>query len=188
VFSEDTSYKMRALLRLVVTKGTGRKADAPGYRIGGKTGTAREDHQRPLYQSATVVTSFAGVFPMDEPRYVIVDDARRAQGDQGHLWLHTAGWNVAPVRVEDGQPDRADARRPPRQEARAEHGRGASLHPRKSGRIIECDWAILPASDRDSGDSEVTGFALDHRQVAPGNVFGAFAGRASTARISSPRR
>jgi cell division protein FtsI (penicillin-binding protein 3) len=32
VFSEDTSYKMRALLRLVVTHGTGRKADAPGYR------------------------------------------------------------------------------------------------------------------------------------------------------------
>ncbi len=30
VFSEDTSYKMRALLRLVVTKGTGGKADAPG--------------------------------------------------------------------------------------------------------------------------------------------------------------
>ena len=40
VFSEETSYKMRALLRLVVTKGTGKKADAPGYRVGGKTGTA----------------------------------------------------------------------------------------------------------------------------------------------------
>ena len=42
VFSEDTSYKMRALLRLVVTNGTGRKADAPGYRVGGKTGTAEK--------------------------------------------------------------------------------------------------------------------------------------------------
>ncbi len=47
VFSEETSYKMRALLRLVVTKGTGRKADAPGYRVGGKTGTRREI-SRPL--------------------------------------------------------------------------------------------------------------------------------------------
>ena len=64
VFSEDTSYKMRALLRLVVTKGTGKKADAPGYRVGGKTGTAEKYHNRSLK-----VTSFAGVFPMDEPRY-----------------------------------------------------------------------------------------------------------------------
>ena len=48
VFTEDTSYRMRALLRLVVTQGTGKKADAPGYRVGGKTGTAREDRRRPL--------------------------------------------------------------------------------------------------------------------------------------------
>ncbi|MGN5374394.1 peptidoglycan D,D-transpeptidase FtsI family protein [Sphingomonas hankookensis] len=40
VFSEATSAKMRGLLRLVVTDGTGRKAAAPGFRVGGKTGTA----------------------------------------------------------------------------------------------------------------------------------------------------
>ena len=42
VFTADTSYRMRSLLRLVVMKGTGKKADAPGYRIGGKTGTAQK--------------------------------------------------------------------------------------------------------------------------------------------------
>ena len=71
VFTEDTSYKMRALLRLVVTKGTGRKADAPGYRVGGKTGTAQKlinGH----YSKTINITSFAGVFPMDDPRYVMV--------------------------------------------------------------------------------------------------------------------
>src|SRR4029079_11178644 len=70
-FSEDTSFKMRSLLRLVVTDGTGRKADAPGYRVGGKTGTA-EKLLNGHYTSTAVVTSFAGVFPMDEPRYVMV--------------------------------------------------------------------------------------------------------------------
>ena len=81
VFSEDTSYKMRALLRLVVMKGTGRKADAPGYRVGGKTGTAQKivnGH----YSKTVNVTSFAGVFPMDDPRYVIVvmlDDPKATQ-------------------------------------------------------------------------------------------------------------
>jgi cell division protein FtsI (penicillin-binding protein 3) len=96
VFSEETSYRMRALLRLVVTDGTGRKADAPGYRVGGKTGTA-EKLLNGHYTSSAVVTTFAGVFPMDEPRYVIVamlDDPKATKDTYG---FHTAGWNVAPV-------------------------------------------------------------------------------------------
>ncbi|QIL03080.1 penicillin-binding protein 2 [Sphingomonas sinipercae] len=96
VFSADTSYKMRALLRLVVTQGTGKKADAPGYRVGGKTGTA-EKLAGGRYTSSAVVTTFAGVFPMDDPRYVIVamlDDPKATAATFG---FHTAGWNVAPV-------------------------------------------------------------------------------------------
>jgi cell division protein FtsI (penicillin-binding protein 3) len=96
VFSEDTSYKMRALLRLVVTDGTGAKADAPGYRVGGKTGTA-EKLANGHYTSAAVVTSFAGVFPMDEPRYVMVmmlDDPKATAETYG---FHTAAWNIGPA-------------------------------------------------------------------------------------------
>ena len=96
VFSEETSYRMRALLRLVVTDGTGGKADAPGYRVGGKTGTA-EKIVGGRYTGAAVVTTFAGVFPMDEPRYVVVamlDDPKSTAETFG---FHTAGWNVAPV-------------------------------------------------------------------------------------------
>jgi len=96
VFSEDTSYKMRALLRLVVTQGTGRKADAPGYRVGGKTGTA-EKLLNGRYTSSAVVTSFAGVFPMDEPRYVMVmmlDDPKATAETYG---FHTAAWNIGPA-------------------------------------------------------------------------------------------
>jgi cell division protein FtsI (penicillin-binding protein 3) len=96
VFSEETSYKMRSLLRVVVTKGTGRKADAPGYRVGGKTGTA-EKLANGHYTSAAVVTSFAGVFPMDEPRYVMVmmlDDPKATKETYG---FHTAAWNIGPA-------------------------------------------------------------------------------------------
>src|SRR6185503_1265650 len=96
VFSEDTSYRMRALLRLVVTQGTGKKADAPGYRVGGKTGTA-EKIVGGRYTSAAVVTSFAGVFPMDEPRYVIVVMLDEPKATAETYGFHTAGWNVAPV-------------------------------------------------------------------------------------------
>jgi cell division protein FtsI (penicillin-binding protein 3) len=96
VFSEETSYRMRALLREVVMAGTGKKADAPGYRVGGKTGTA-EKLLNGRYTSSAVVTTFAGVFPMDEPRYVVVamlDDPKATKDTYG---FHTAGWNVAPV-------------------------------------------------------------------------------------------
>ena len=96
VFSEDTSYKMRALLRLVVTAGTGRKADAPGYRVGGKTGTA-EKLVGGRYASNKVVTTFAGVFPMDEPRYVMVVMLDEPQPTAETFGFRTAGWNVAPV-------------------------------------------------------------------------------------------
>jgi len=92
VFSEETSYRMRSLLRLVVTNGTGKKADAPGYRVGGKTGSAEKYHNRSL-----LVTTFAGVFAMDEPRYVIVAMLDEPKATAETYGFRTAGWNVAPV-------------------------------------------------------------------------------------------
>jgi cell division protein FtsI (penicillin-binding protein 3) len=96
VFTADTSYKMRSLLRLVVMKGTGKQADAPGYRIGGKTGTAQKlinGH----YSQTINLTSFAGVFPMDDPRYVIVVMLDEPKSTKETYGFTTAGWNVAPV-------------------------------------------------------------------------------------------
>ena len=96
VFTENTSYKMRALLRLVVTKGTGTKADAPGYRVGGKTGTA-EKIVGGRYSKNVVMTSFAGVFPIDEPRYVMVVMLDEPKATAETYGFRYAGWNVAPV-------------------------------------------------------------------------------------------
>jgi cell division protein FtsI (penicillin-binding protein 3) len=96
VFSEDTSYRMRGLLRLVVMKGTGKKAEAAGYRVGGKTGTAQKlinGH----YSQTINITSFAGVFPMDDPRYVIVAMLDEPKATPETFGFTTAGWNVAPV-------------------------------------------------------------------------------------------
>ena len=96
MFTADTSYKMRGLLRVVVTQGTGKKADAPGYRVGGKTGTAN----KPVaggYSNTRVVTSFAGVFPMDEPRYAMVVMLDEPQPTAETYGFRTAGWNAAPI-------------------------------------------------------------------------------------------
>ena len=117
VFSEDTSYKMRSLLRLVVTEGTGKKADAPGYRVGGKTGTA-EKYRQPL---RLLVTSFAGVFPMDEPRYVMVMMLDEPKATAETYGFRTAGVERRPGVRHDRQPNRADARRASRQGPRTRH-------------------------------------------------------------------
>jgi cell division protein FtsI (penicillin-binding protein 3) len=97
VFSEDTSYKMRSLLRLVVTEGTGGKADAKGYRVGGKTGTAEKVVGGRYSKAGIVVTSFAGVFPMDEPRYAMVVMLDEPKATAETFGFRTAGWNAAPM-------------------------------------------------------------------------------------------
>ncbi|HPU15191.1 MAG TPA: penicillin-binding protein 2, partial [Polymorphobacter sp.] len=61
VFSKSTSDTMRAMLRLVVTDGTGRKANAAGYRVGGKTGTA-EKLAGGRYVKGANVSTFAAAF------------------------------------------------------------------------------------------------------------------------------
>lgn len=96
VFTEQTSLQMRSLLRLVVTNGTGKNANAPGYRVGGKTGTA-EKILGGRYTHGAVVTTFAGVFPMDDPRYVVIVMLDEPKATKETFGFHTAGWNVAPV-------------------------------------------------------------------------------------------
>jgi cell division protein FtsI (penicillin-binding protein 3) len=96
VFTADTSYRMRSLLRLVVLKGTGKNANAAGYRVGGKTGTAQKVING-RYSQTINITSFAGVFPMDDPRYVIVVMLDEPHATPETYGFTTAGWNVAPV-------------------------------------------------------------------------------------------
>src|SRR3546814_14934041 len=52
VISARTSDPMRKLMRLGVVKGTGSKADADGYLVGGKTRTADKGHGRGYARNA----------------------------------------------------------------------------------------------------------------------------------------
>jgi cell division protein FtsI (penicillin-binding protein 3) len=96
VFSEETSYKMRKMLRLVVMHGSGKKGEAPGYRVGGKTGTAEKSGSGG-YSKKVNVSTFAAAFPMDDPRYVVIAmlDAPKATPDT--FGYTTAGWTAAPI-------------------------------------------------------------------------------------------
>lgn len=96
VISESTSARMRQLMRLVVLKGTGRKADAPGFRIGGKTGTAEKPHLGG-YARKSLVSTFAAVFPMDRPRYVVIAMLDEPKGTADTYGFASAAWTAGPV-------------------------------------------------------------------------------------------
>lgn len=96
VFRASTSARMRQLLRMIVVDGTGKKADALGYRVGGKTGSA-EKPGAGGYRKTSLIATFAAAFPMDRPRYVVIAMLDEPQGTQATSGQRTAAWNAAPI-------------------------------------------------------------------------------------------
>lgn len=98
VVAPAVSASLRELMRLGVTHaaGTGRRAEADGYGVGGKTGTA-EMPGRGGYRAKSVISSFLGAFPMEEPRYVTLVMLFEPQGTSETVGHITAGVNAAPV-------------------------------------------------------------------------------------------
>jgi len=87
---------MNQLMRMIAVYGTGRNADAPGFRVGGKTGSA-EKPRRGGYARTSLVSTFAAAFPMDNPRYVIVAMLDEPKGTVASSFQRTAAWNAAPI-------------------------------------------------------------------------------------------
>ena len=96
VLKASTSDNMRRLMRLVVEDGTGKKSEAPGYWIGGKTGTA-EKVSRGGYKKSARLSSFVAAFPIHDPRYAIVIMVDEPKGTKKTFGFATGGWVAAPV-------------------------------------------------------------------------------------------
>ncbi|MGF1623893.1 MAG: peptidoglycan D,D-transpeptidase FtsI family protein [Alphaproteobacteria bacterium] len=96
VISEQVSDIMRRLMRLVVSESYGR-ANADGYLVGGKTGTAEKAAGRAGYDRNARLSSFIGVFPMTAPRYVVLATLDEPQGNQSTHGYATGGWVSAPI-------------------------------------------------------------------------------------------
>jgi cell division protein FtsI (penicillin-binding protein 3) len=96
VISPKTSEEMRKLLRLVVEYGTARFAETPGYVVGGKTGTA-EKNKGGHYEEKKLMSDFVGVFPMQNPRYLIFTMVDEPHGTKASHGYATAGWTVVPA-------------------------------------------------------------------------------------------
>ena len=71
VISEETSEKMMEIVQSVVSEGSGKAAYLPGYRVGGKTGTAQKVIDG-KYAQGKYICSFIGIAPTDDPQIVVL--------------------------------------------------------------------------------------------------------------------
>jgi cell division protein FtsI (penicillin-binding protein 3) len=103
IIKASTSETMLALMRRNVLEGTGAKADVPGLRVGGKTGTATKlVHGRYVEgKNALNLSSFAAVFPTDgaltDDRYLVLimlDEPKPTAADSG---VTTGALTAAPT-------------------------------------------------------------------------------------------
>jgi len=93
VISPQTAAQVRTMLESVVSpEGTASKAQVPGYRVGGKTGTA-EKIVNGHYSRTDNIGYFVGIAPMSKPRFIIavmVDNPRGALRTGGSVAAPTA--------------------------------------------------------------------------------------------------
>ena len=99
IISNKTSIKMKSIMRLVVSdkNGTAKKAEAPGYLIGGKTGTAEKINPSGGYFKKKNIVAFTGAFPMNDPEFIITIMIDNPKGQKFSFGYRTAGWVVAPI-------------------------------------------------------------------------------------------
>lgn len=91
VISKNTALQMRHMLESVVSlKGTGQNAQIPGYRVGGKTGTAYKIFDGQYVKK--YIASFVGIVPISNPRLVIA-----VMLDEPNLNNHYGGTVAGPV-------------------------------------------------------------------------------------------
>ena len=95
VLKPTTVEQMRYLYRLNAEKGSGKRAEVPGFRVGGKTGTA-EKVVNGRYSSDKRFNAFLAAFPMDNPQYIVLSINDEPKPEKPGMGA-TSGLNAAPI-------------------------------------------------------------------------------------------
>ena len=89
VMSGETARTVQQMLRAVVEEGTATKADLATFEVAGKSGTARRTSANAGYTTGNYTASFVGLFPGDDPQYVVLVKLDSPKGG------HYAGGDIA---------------------------------------------------------------------------------------------
>ncbi|MBP5363817.1 MAG: penicillin-binding protein 2 [Alphaproteobacteria bacterium] len=96
VLDEEISAKLREIMFGVVEETSGRNARVPGFKIGGKTGTA-EKYISGTNDKKRNQTAFVGIFPADAPQYILLVILDEPKGIKETWNLRTSAWNAVPT-------------------------------------------------------------------------------------------
>jgi cell division protein FtsI (penicillin-binding protein 3) len=89
VMSGEVARTVQQLLLAVVREGTATKADMATFEVAGKSGTARRTSQNAGYVAGNYTASFVGLFPGNDPQYVVLVKLDNPRGG------HYAGGDIA---------------------------------------------------------------------------------------------
>lgn len=88
ICSKETAFKVQQMLKNVVEKkhGTGHRMYSPNFSMAGKTGTAQKNYRDKTSDKFGYISTFAGYFPADEPKYsciVVIHEPDKSVGYYG---------------------------------------------------------------------------------------------------------
>jgi cell division protein FtsI (penicillin-binding protein 3) len=89
VMSGEVARTIQQMLLAVVQEGTATKADLATFEVAGKSGTARRTSQNAGYTAGNYTASFVGLFPGNDPQYVVLVKLDSPKG------AHYAGGDIA---------------------------------------------------------------------------------------------
>ena len=177
----ETALAVRHMLELAVQPGgTAPKAQVPGYRVAGKTGTAHKLEGRGYTNK--YVSSFVGFAPASAPRLIVA-----VMIDEPSAGAHYGGEVAAPVFSDGDGLGAAHARRAARRARRQRDPAGREL--RRSGRRHDGGDARLRCRRRRCSRGCAVlprRITADSRQVRAGDAFAAYPGQVSDGRAFIP--
>ncbi|MGS2738959.1 penicillin-binding protein [Sinomicrobium sp. M5D2P17] len=86
VCSPETISKLQEMMKNVVLRGTGKRLYSPNFSMAGKTGTAQKNYGQKKEGKLQYISSFAGYFPADDPKYsciVVIHEPDKSVGYYG---------------------------------------------------------------------------------------------------------
>ncbi len=94
VIDEKVSATMRHLMWAVVNYGLSKDSPVALYAVGGKTGSANLLDERGKYIEGKLRTTFVGVFPMSDPKYIVLVSYTDPKKVKETFMFNAAGWNA----------------------------------------------------------------------------------------------